>query len=210
MASGTSLRRRLTISLLALFALSWCATGVFIFLETQREVDFLLDAHLRQSAALLTAQASHELSEIVEVPGTLGDEVVDLRAYEPKVAFQLWRPNGQLIARSRDAPARRLSDGKSGFADVTIEGLHWRVFSGTANDGQLSVQVAEDHAVRGAHRDPHRTERHSPNAGRPAAAGTDGRLDCLAFAASTGATRSGRGDPRADRAVSDRHQPPAT
>lgn len=59
-----SLRGRLLWLLLAALAVAWTATAAATYFDAHREVDALLDAHLRQSARLLAAQAELDFDEI--------------------------------------------------------------------------------------------------------------------------------------------------
>src|SRR5262245_28073187 len=59
-----SLRRRLLWLLLLALALAWGGAAVFAYFDAHRAVDTLLDAHMRQSARLLVAQAQLDLDEL--------------------------------------------------------------------------------------------------------------------------------------------------
>src|SRR5512139_1446106 len=98
-----SLRARLLIALLSLIGVVWVCVVALTYLDAQRELDTVLDAHLGQSARLLVAQSAHELEE-------LDLENEDSRLpYRQSVAFQIWRGGRDLVLRSADAPSTRLS-----------------------------------------------------------------------------------------------------
>ncbi|MFO1456732.1 MAG: sensor histidine kinase N-terminal domain-containing protein [Steroidobacteraceae bacterium] len=138
-----SLRSLLLRSILAVTTLAWLAAAVATWVDTSREVDTLLDAHLAQSARLLIAQSAHEIAEV---------DVEDLRELAPygqQVAFQVWDDQGKLVLHSADAPAgARFSASLEGFSDATVAGEPWRVYSGRDRRGLTLVQVAERHGVR--------------------------------------------------------------
>lgn len=147
-AAGQSLRTRLTAVLLAGFCVAWSIAALASYRDAHREIDRLLDSHLRQSAALLTAQLSHELSETFQLAATPGSEASDLLPYEQKVAYQAWRDGVELASRSSNAPATRFSEQQLGFSDVQQQKRRWRVFSGWDRDHRWLIQVGEDLAVR--------------------------------------------------------------
>jgi two-component system sensor histidine kinase QseC len=137
-----SLRRRLLTLLLASVVVAWAATTLLTYNHAHHELDELLDAHLARSARLLLAQEGDELEEI-----RIGDSA-DAGPYGQEVVLQVWRGGRVLALRSAGAPAGRLSPVESGFSDATVDGRHWRVFSGWDVERQVLVQVAEDHALR--------------------------------------------------------------
>jgi two-component system sensor histidine kinase QseC len=137
-----SLRRRLLTLLLASVVLAWAATTFLTYQHGHHELDELLDAHLARSTRLLLAQEGDELEEIDL------DSTGDTGPYGQEVVLQVWRDGRQLVLRSAGAPAERLSRVETGFSDSTVAGRHWRVFSGWDVDGNVLIQVAEDHALR--------------------------------------------------------------
>jgi two-component system sensor histidine kinase QseC len=140
-----SLRGSLLSGLLAATTLAWLGAALATYADLHRDVDRLLDEHLRHAARLLIAQSAHEILEIdpedLDEPGP----------YSQVVAFQVWeRASGQLLLRSPNAPAQRFSTAESGFSDARSAERYWRVFSGRDRDGLVLVQVAEDRAARAA------------------------------------------------------------
>jgi len=136
------MRGRLLGLLLGAVALAWAAVAVVTYRDAHREIDSLLDAHLAQAARLLAAQSGDAREEIDFDEDEIGSR------YATVVAFQVWRHGRQLVLRSVNAPAQRLSAADSGFDDTTFGGRHWRVYSTSGDDGDVLVQVAEDHATR--------------------------------------------------------------
>jgi two-component system, OmpR family, sensor histidine kinase QseC len=102
----------------------------------------LFDAHLAQSAQLLSGQAGHELLELEEL------EQQELQQYAQQFAVQLWDARGRLLLRIGAAPTSRFSDVEHGFSDATIDAQHWRVFSDWDVEHQILVQMAEPHVAR--------------------------------------------------------------
>jgi two-component system sensor histidine kinase QseC len=136
-----SIRRQLLGLLLLSLAVGWVVVAVVTYVYAHREVDAVLDAHLRQAARLLVAQAGHELEE-------LDWEDEDDDGYGGVVAFQVRDADGRILLRSANAPSRPFSSQTTGFGEARLRGVRWRVYSSMTRDGDTIVHVAEDHATR--------------------------------------------------------------
>ena len=139
MPRAPSIRRRLLWLLLAL-AGAWSTAAVLTYFDAHREVDALLDAHLRQSARLLVAQAELDLDEI-----ELDEDDDD---YGTDVAFQVRRTEGNVLLRSAKAPDEPFASATRGFSDVIAGAREWRVYTMLDEHGATVVHFAEDHATR--------------------------------------------------------------
>ncbi len=137
-----SLRRHLLLTLLASITLAWLATAVFSYFDAAHELDELLDAHLAQSAALLIAQAGHEVEEIDT------DHTPPLHKRAQRAAYQIWEHGTALRLHSTSVPETRMSDKDEGFSDALIGGKRWRVFSAWDDTRHYLVQVGERHEAR--------------------------------------------------------------
>ncbi len=140
--TAPSLKLRLIALLLGATALVWLGVAYATWRDAHRQLDALLDAHLAQSASLLTMQSAHELRELDY------NDLAELAPYGQKVAFQIWDGGRDLVLKSVDAPAGRFSVVDEGFSDVTAGGRRWRVYSGWDRSRLALVQVAEDSSVR--------------------------------------------------------------
>ncbi len=136
-----SLQGRLLLLVLGLVVAAWTATALLIWHGARAQLDALLDGHLAQAAALLVVQQGNEI----------GDQDFDLDApalhqMAPKVAFQVFH-EGELVMRSAKAPQQPFlppaEAGVTGFHDVTLGGLGWRVFAAHGSEHELQVYVAE-------------------------------------------------------------------
>lgn len=137
-----SLRRRLLGLLLGGVAAAWLVTMVFSYIDAHHEVDELFDAQLSQAAQTLLALASHEEGEDIE---DLGEAT---HKYQRRMRFQIWRDDGTLLMRSKNAPKSPLTV-ETGFSETRTEhDGHWRHFSLWNEDHSLQVQVSENHHVR--------------------------------------------------------------
>jgi len=138
----TSIRNRLLWSLLAAVGGVWIVALILSYMDAHRGLDRLFDAHLAQSAQLLSSQAAHELLEMDEL------EHKELQPYAQQFAVQLWDERGQLLMRMGPAPTMRFSPVEHGFSDATMDGVHWRVFSDWDLRHRVLVQMAEPHEAR--------------------------------------------------------------
>ncbi len=137
-----SVRRRLLVMLLGGVMLVWLGAAAVTAWETRAELQELLDAHLAQSASLLVAQVGHDFDEIET------EHAQPLHKYAHNVAFQVWEHGRTLLLHSADAPASRLSGTDEGFADTTLQGRAWRVFSVWDARHEYLIQVGEAVAAR--------------------------------------------------------------
>jgi two-component system sensor histidine kinase QseC len=136
------MKGRLLAGVLAAVAVIWLVTAVVSYLDARRELDELLDAHLVQAAALLVAQASHELEEIEM------EHAPNVHRYGQRVVFQIWERGRVLRLHSADAPNERLSERLEGFSDADVGGRRWRVFSTWGRKQRFLIQVGEERAAR--------------------------------------------------------------
>ncbi len=137
-----SLRRRLLGLLLGGVAAAWLVTMVFSYIDAHHKVDELFDAQLSQAAQTLLALASHDEGEDIE---DLGDAT---HKYQRRMRFQIWRADGTLLMRSKNAPKLPLTV-ETGFSETRLgDDGHWRHFSQWNDDHSLQVQVSENHHLR--------------------------------------------------------------
>ena len=139
-----SVRRRLLVSLLTAVSVAWIVAATVSFRDARHEVAEVLDAHLAQTASLISVQGERDGDE---------DEVDTehapvLHRYGRRVMFQVWRNGTTLGLHSLHAPDSPLSTVKDGFSNVTIGSARWRVFSTWDADNRALVQVAEQNYER--------------------------------------------------------------
>jgi two-component system sensor histidine kinase QseC len=136
-----SLRRRLLGLLLGGVAAAWLVTMVFSFIDAHHEVDELFDAQLTQSAQALLALAGHDGGDDI---GDLGEIT---HKYQRRLRFQIWRADGKLLMRSKNAPKTPLT-ATDGFSETRGKDGRWRQFSQWNDERSLQVQVSENHHAR--------------------------------------------------------------
>jgi len=132
-----SLKQRLTVLALLTVAIIWFTASAITYFNARHEIDEVLDGHLAQQAALLAAQATHELNELED------DHVHLLHKYSRRVAFQIWDAAGTLRLHSENADRQPLATQRSGFSDSVMDGSRWRVFSAQDESGSFLIHVAE-------------------------------------------------------------------
>jgi two-component system sensor histidine kinase QseC len=132
--------------MLPALALAWTAAAVTTYFDAHREVDALLDAHLRQSAKVLAARLALDVHDIGRGAARNHEDDDDDR-YGSKVAFQARRADGGLLVRSSNAPRVPFAGNARGFSEVAHQGRTWRVYTLSTDDGAI-VHFAEDHVTR--------------------------------------------------------------
>ena len=134
-----SVRRQLLVLLLTAVTVAWIVAATVSFRDARHDVGEVLDAHLAQTASLISVQRN----------GDDDDDEVDtehapvLHRYGRRVMFQVWRNGTTLGLHSQNAPDTPLSPMRDGFSDATIGGAGWRVFSAWDARRRVLVQVAE-------------------------------------------------------------------
>ena len=134
-----SLRMQLLAGTLAIVVVVWLGLSLFAWREAKHEADELFDAHLAQTAALLSTlvgASEHGDTEDLE-------EHLPSHHYARKVAFQVWDKGGKLLVHSSNAPLTHLSSNEDGFADSGAEADGWRVYSLWDKKRERLVQVGE-------------------------------------------------------------------
>jgi len=143
----TSIRKRILIILLAIFAVVWTAMMSYTWHNTEHEIEEVFDAQLAQATNVLFGLTAHEISE-----QGLNDFRFDLletglaHEYEKKLAFQVWK-NGKLLLRSSSAPAFPMTK-RFGYSDGKLNNQLWRFLYRKDAKSGLLVIVGEEYGVR--------------------------------------------------------------
>jgi len=142
MREQSSLKKRLLLLALSTVAVVWIGAATFVYFDAREEFDEVLDAHLAQDAALLSAQITHELAELETLHAPL------LHKYARRIAFQVWEDGKVLLLHSDNAAQQHLGDAEQGFSNTTMDGHRWRVFTTWDDSGGYLIHVAERADVR--------------------------------------------------------------
>ena len=128
-----SIRGRLLLGLLALVAAVAVFAGAIAYRRVLGESSTLFDYQLRQMALSLRDQAAS------------GALVLPAHPADSDFVIQIWNPLGQSLYHSRPGPPLLAV---LGYADVTLSGERWRVYSTLTPEAV--IQVAQPWAVRQA------------------------------------------------------------
>ncbi len=142
MREQSSLKKRLLLLALSTVTVVWVGAATFVYFDAREEFDEVLDAHLAQDAALLSAQITHELAELETLHAPL------LHKYARRIAFQVWEDGKVLLLHSDNAAQQHLGDAQQGFSNTTMDGHRWRVFTTWDESGGYLIHVAERADVR--------------------------------------------------------------
>lgn len=151
-------RRRLVVATLACVIFIFGGIALAAHTVARYESEELFSARLATSARVLEALMARSLESatvarplVITLPREL--ETADEDApeiyghrYETKVAFQVWRADGTLLARSASAPNVALAPLQAGFSAHPIENTLWQVFA--LRSGDIWVLTAEKDEVR--------------------------------------------------------------
>jgi len=151
-------RRRLVVATLVCILLVFGGICVVARMVARHESEELFSARLATSARVLEALMAPSLSTatlthpvVVTLPRELETAASDEEEtfghrYETKVAFQVWRDDGVLLAHSASAPAAALAPLKPGFSQHPTGATLWQVFA--LKSGRIWVLTAEKDEVR--------------------------------------------------------------
>lgn len=145
-----SLRQRLIVLMLGVFALAWGVLTAIVFWDARREIHAFYDDRLEKIAEVLLDLSWHELNDEHETTEEVLNGVFSerlIRAYDDEAAFQIWY-RGHLLVRTADAPAAERFIPGDGFADVLYQKQMWRVLHKIHSDGPLEVYVGEPFSGR--------------------------------------------------------------
>lgn len=141
-----SIRLRLVLILLALMTVTWVIEALMTRARARAEVTAVFDAQLDQAARILAVIVAHEAREN-DLDGF--HQALHAHEYTYPAVFQVWSGTGRLLLHSPDAPEGRIPYAGNGYADVSIEGVAWRVLGLELDTGEL-VLVAHRLAAREA------------------------------------------------------------
>jgi signal transduction histidine kinase len=157
-AGRWSLRTRL-VSLLAIATLAaWAASSVWLYRRAVAETDRLFDAALVEAAHAVLAVVAHESGDRRgrdHGDDEHADDEIELEAIDhahaESIFYQVRNRRGAIVFRSAGAPVAALaSAGARGFADRTVDGAAWRVYSLATPRGRAQIDVGQRLADRRA------------------------------------------------------------
>jgi len=140
-----SLKLQLLTSVLSVFMLALILLLIASYNETSHEIEEVFDAELAQTARMISqltlANIDSKGLDIKIHPATHTGH-----KYEKHVSYQVWYENA-LLLRSDSAPDTPLAN-TSGYSDVSINGLKWRVFALYPESSAYRIYTAEDNKAR--------------------------------------------------------------
>lgn len=148
----SSIRTRLFVVLIATTGLIWLVAAAWIYVDTKRQLQHVLDTRLMEAARMVAslarsgevALASKGDSSTAPLPIP---ESLHL-GYERQLSCQIWSLDGRLIGRSTGAPEEELSNEASGFSEREIEGEPWRVYAVADRNTGIRVLVGDRLGLR--------------------------------------------------------------
>lgn len=142
-----SLRKRLFMMLAVATSLIWLGAAGWIYLQTRKEIEHVLDARLQEAARMVSSLVANsqvaQSQGVIALPGQ--QEPI---SYQRQLACQLWSFDGRLLARSSGAPEIHMSDFSSGFSDSIVGGEVWRVYAVEDSAKGMRVLVGDRLGLR--------------------------------------------------------------
>ncbi|MFC1456529.1 ATP-binding protein [Microvirga arabica] len=148
----SSIRTRLFIILIAATTLIWLFATAWIYFDTKRQLQHVLDARLMEAArmvgSLVTSGEIALSARANEAPASISLPEPTHVGYERQLSCQIWSFDGRLIGRSSGAPEAELSNETSGFSEREVGGEPWRVYAFADRERGIRVLVGDRLGLR--------------------------------------------------------------
>ena len=153
----SSLRQRTLWRVMALLLLGTGLIALYNHHDSSHEIAEIYDAHLAQNARLLQGVMSMPLAdpERQALYAAYNDALAKAgkhrvgHPYESKLAFLVWRENGDVLVRTPSAPQFDQPLREPGFSNLTLDGRQWRGFLLPVPEQHVLIWVGERNDVRG-------------------------------------------------------------
>ena len=136
-----SLRRRLITSILGASVLVWLVCLAVVVHVAWRETSDVFDDALEESARLVLALGSPQMSS-----GAPSERSVRGEAAKLELHYQLVSSDGRVLRRGENAPAQPFTTAfgkRKGYENVRVDGRAWRVYLLRAEGQNVQVQIGQ-------------------------------------------------------------------
>ncbi|MFV3334932.1 ATP-binding protein [Pseudomonas sp. NY15437] len=152
----SSLRQRTLWRVMLLLLVGTSLLALYNYHDSSHEIDEIYDAHLAQNARLLQGVMSMPLDDrdrhalYLAFNDALNQAGKDRggHPYESKLAFQVWRINGEVLVHTASAPSFTRPISEPGFSNIQVGEQQWRSFVLPVPERQLVIWVGERNDVR--------------------------------------------------------------
>jgi len=145
--AAPSIKRRMLVILLGIFAVVWMSVATITFMNVRREVRDVFDAELAQAARVLATLVRDEVNEL-GADGSIADDALSIQIHdlEPNFMFQVLL-NDTVVMRSQSAPLTPIWD-RVGYKSLEESGNRWRVLRYQAADNPAVIIVGGQRTER--------------------------------------------------------------
>lgn len=142
----SSLRGRLFAILLTATGVIWLSAVAWIYSNTHRELEHVLDTRLQEAARMVNSLvgSANMTVAMAALPGPQAEPL----GYERQLSCQIWSFDGRLMARSSGTPHGRLTEVPSGFSDRIVDGEPWRVYTVANEAAGIHIMVGDRLGLR--------------------------------------------------------------
>lgn len=141
----SSLRVRLLVSTLAVFAVAWLLVAFLVERSVQRQMFEQFDMQLEQQRQFLQVIVRHEAAEAdVGAFSKDLDEAnlqIHFHGHRYVLGFRVWSPDGELLLKSEGVPELPLAQNEVGYSEIVVEGERWRTLAGTDPETNYRMTV---------------------------------------------------------------------
>jgi two-component system, OmpR family, sensor histidine kinase QseC len=144
-----SLKRRLLVGVLLVVSLIWGAWLGMQVVQRTRDHTGVWDATLSETAKEILLSLPSNMEIAVGLPTLMLPPAESFKG--DMASYQVWLKQKTNALHSPGAPGTPLKpDFRDGFADVTMNGVAWRVYAITDSTGTVQVQLGKRYAVLNA------------------------------------------------------------
>lgn len=142
----TSIRRALSISLLGIGLGTGLLTASLAFFAATDEAEELFDAQMAQMARLTGQLVPEGQIDHTQVPHDTA--WAPAHPYEKQLSYRIIDASGNVLITSPSFPEHIDATTASGYRDLDMGGIRWRLFTLPGPTNQRYIQVAQDDYIR--------------------------------------------------------------
>ncbi|HYD15661.1 MAG TPA: ATP-binding protein [Hyphomicrobium sp.] len=147
-----SMKARLFGLLMLGTSVVWLSGILWIYSGSRAELERVLDARLDEATRMVGSLIQNaDVKVTTDVSGVrvspqsppVSHDTIQHIETNFKLACQVWSIDGQLVGKSTEAPATRLTPVSSGYSNQEINGTKWRVYAREDHERGIRVMVGD-------------------------------------------------------------------
>jgi len=137
-----SIQSQLIKLIISLVTIATFIAAMHGYRNSQQQLNTVLDTELKTLANFILSSQQSQLNKDAE--SQLTDVVTDSDYFFSNKAYQVFSNDGQLLARSNNAPAQAISS-SDGFSEEAFAGARWRTYLYANDDAYVIVAQSDNY-----------------------------------------------------------------